>query len=61
MTAYQVRIAGCDEVTTFVMDLDDAGAALMERAAALSREHSEYSCMPAMTITPCSDPEGSPL
>lgn len=52
MAAYEVRLVGCDEVTTFVMDLADAEAALVERVAALSRETSAYNCEPRMTIAP---------
>lgn len=51
MTAYEIRLEGCDDSTAFVMDLDDSEAALVERVAARSREVSEFDCMPTMAVT----------
>lgn len=51
MTAYQVKLSGCDDSTRFVVDLDDAEAAAVERVAELSRQASAFSCQPSMTLT----------
>lgn len=50
MAAYEIRLAGCDDVTTFVMDLSAKEANLLKVAAEKSREASEYECQPRMTI-----------
>jgi len=52
MAAYQIQLSGCDDETTFDMDLTKGQAALLERVAALSRETSTYGCEPRMTIAP---------
>lgn len=52
MTAYRVRLRGCDETTTFVIELSDAEAALLRRVAAVSQEISTYSCEPTLSIEP---------
>ena len=52
MTACEIRLAGCDDITTFVVDLDDTQIALLRRIAACSEEASQYSCQPRMNITP---------
>lgn len=55
MSAYEVRLKGCDDSTTFAMNLSDDEARLLQHAAALSRETSGYSCQPTMTVSPCTD------
>lgn len=50
MAAYEIRLAGCDDVTTFVMDLSAKEANLLKVAAEKSREASERECQPRMTI-----------
>lgn len=50
MTVCQIKLRGCDEVTEFVMDLDDTEAEVVSRVAAQSRENSPYDCYPVMTI-----------
>jgi hypothetical protein len=57
MTAYEIRLSGCDETTSFVMELTSAEAELLQRAAALSRETSTYICEPVMTVRPHTDQE----
>lgn len=57
MTAYQVKLSGCDDTTVFVTDLDEDQAALVERIAAQSRETSQFDCQPRMTLTAAPDPE----
>jgi hypothetical protein len=49
--AYEIKLSGCDDSTRFVMDLDDAEAALLERVAARSQEASSYGCEPRMYLT----------
>jgi hypothetical protein len=50
MTAYEITLKGCDDSTTFAMDLADADAELLERVAARSKETSEFACQPVMTV-----------
>jgi hypothetical protein len=57
MTAYEIKLRGCDEVTTFVMDLTGPEARVLQRCARRSRETSAYSCEPTMTVTPSTDQE----
>jgi hypothetical protein len=52
VAAYEIRLAGCDDTTVFVMDLTDDEAALAERVAARARQSSEWDCQPRMTIAP---------
>ena len=51
MTACEILLSGCDDVTRFALDLDDAQIALLQRVAARSEEVSAFSCQPRMTIT----------
>ncbi len=50
MTAYQIKLCGCDDSTAFVMELTDAEAALLQRVATLSSETADYGCQPEMVI-----------
>ena len=50
MSAYEIRLDGCDDSTSFAMELTDAEAGLLERVAALSKEASEFGCQPTMTV-----------
>lgn len=49
--SYAIQIKGCDDDTTFVMDLTSTEAELAERIAARSRETSQFDCQPTMIIT----------
>ena len=51
MTACEILLSGCDDVTRFRMDLDGTQIALLQRVAARSEEVSTFSCQPRMTIT----------
>jgi len=50
VTAYEIRLSGCDDSTTFEMDLTDAEAGVAARTAERSRATSTYDCEPRMTI-----------
>lgn len=52
LTAYEIRLRGCDETTAFVVDLTGTEARFLQRIAARSRETSAYSCEPTMTVSP---------
>jgi hypothetical protein len=52
MTAYQIKLRGCDDSTAFVMHLTDSEAATIRQAAEASCEASDYGCQPTMTIGP---------
>ena len=52
MTAYTIKIKGCDDSTAFGMDLSDDEAALVRRVSEASQEASDFSCMPTLLITP---------
>jgi len=52
MAAYQIRLAGCDDATVFVMELTEAEAQAARRIAALSVTASEFGCQPKMSIAP---------
>ncbi len=60
MTACQVKLAGCDDVTRFVMDLTDAEVRFLQRVAVISEETSQFSCQPRLTIGPPEDQDGEP-
>jgi len=59
VSAYEIKLSGCDDHTVFVMDLTGTEAALLQRVAALSRETSNYSCEPTMTVDPRTDQEAT--
>ena len=50
MTVYKIKLSGCDDSTSFAMELTDTEAGLIEQVAARSKETSEFSCQPTMTI-----------
>jgi len=50
MTTYEIKLSGCDDSTSFAMELTDTEAGLMQRVAARSKETSEYECQPTMTV-----------
>jgi len=52
MGAYEIRMSGCHDATTFVMDLTDAEAAFLGRVAARAFQASAFECQPRMTIAP---------
>lgn len=52
MTAYTIKLRGCDDGTEFGMDLSDDEAALLRRVSAASQEASDYGCMPTLVIAP---------
>lgn len=47
---YIINIEGCDDETTFVMELTDYEASIVLDVARKSQETSTYSCMPKMYI-----------
>jgi hypothetical protein len=57
MSAYEIRLSGCDDSTSFPMELTDAEAGLLQRAAALSKGASEFGCQPTMTVVRLADVE----
>ncbi len=50
MTAYVIRLSGCDDSTEFGIDLTGAEAALLKRVAELSDQVSQFACQPTLTI-----------
>lgn len=46
---YHITLIGCDDDTPFDMELTEQEAELLKRVCALSKETSEYGCMPIMT------------
>jgi hypothetical protein len=57
VSAYEIRLSGCDDSNAFVTELTEAEAGLLRQIAALSRESSDYECQPTMTISPPADQE----
>lgn len=47
---YYIELRGCDDITPFVMELDEKEINLVQAVAQKSREVSSYSCMPTMFI-----------
>ena len=47
---YYIELRGCDDITPFIMELDENEVNLLQVVARKSREVSTYSCMPAMFI-----------
>lgn len=47
---YIINIEGCDDETTFVMELTDYEASIVLDVARKSQETSTYGCMPRMYI-----------
>ena len=57
---YYIELRGCDDITPFVMELDENEVNLLQMVAQKSREVSSYSCMPRMFVKPldeCDDYE----
>lgn len=49
---YYIKLSGCDDITPFVMELDENEVKLLQIVAQKSREVSSYSCMPRMFVKP---------
>lgn len=47
---YKISVNGCDDSTEFVMDLDEAEAALIMKVAEICTNTSTYGCMPTMDV-----------
>lgn len=47
-TTVTIRLAGCDETTSFDMDVTPEELDVLKRTAALSREASQGGCYPVM-------------
>jgi len=47
---YIINIVGCDDETTFVMELTEYEASIILEVARKSQETSTYGCMPKMYI-----------
>ena len=47
---YYIELRGCDDITPFIMELDEKEANLLRDVARKSREVSTYSCMPIIFI-----------
>ena len=50
MKNYTITLLGCDDITRFNMDLTNEEVDLLNRVCKLSKETSEYGCMPTMEI-----------
>jgi|HubBroStandDraft_1064217.scaffolds.fasta_scaffold287526_2 hypothetical protein len=61
MTVYEIRLSGCDDSTSFAMELADAEAELMQRVAARSKEASEFGCQPVMAVGPLTPSDEVPF
>jgi hypothetical protein len=46
-----ITLSGCDDSTTFEMELTDDKASAFRKAAEMSKAASTYGCMPTMEIT----------
>ena len=49
---WTITLSGCDDSTTFEMELTDDEASTFRKAAEMSKAASTYGCMPTMEITP---------
>lgn len=47
---YSILLEGCDDETTFTMELAPEEFALMQKVSEKSMEVSQYGCMPTMEI-----------
>ena len=47
---HKIELVGCDDTTCFYMELTDEELNLLKRVSELSKETSEYGCMPTMWI-----------
>ena len=59
MSRYTIRLRGCDDSTSFDVELTDAEARTAVHIAAMSQRASEFDCQPTMIVTPA-DKENSP-
>ena len=55
MAKLWISLCGCDDTTTFQMEVTEAEKAFVERMCALSVETSTYGCEPTMEITEVRD------
>jgi cell division protein FtsB len=51
MAAYDITLKSCDDSLRFEVDLDNRGAALIQRIARMSEDLSDHGCQPYMTVT----------
>ena len=51
-TKYRITLNGCDDSTSFEMDMTEQEAELFRKASDLSIDASQYGCMPTMSVTP---------
>ena len=49
-TTYEIELVGCDDYTTIYMELTSEEYELLKRVSDLSKEASEYDCMPIIGI-----------
>jgi hypothetical protein len=47
---YTINVHGCDDTTSFEIELTDEEAAVAKRIADKCTETSTYGCMPTMTV-----------
>jgi hypothetical protein len=47
---YKITLVGCDDMTEMFYPLNDEQAELIKNICELSKEKSDYSCMPTMKI-----------
>lgn len=47
---YLINISGCDDTTSFTMELSEEGVRLIEELSFLSRQASSYKCQPVLTL-----------
>lgn len=50
MSEYTITLYGCDDRTEFNIELDEREFTALDRISDMSFEHSEYGCMPVLTI-----------
>ena len=61
MTVYEIKLSGCDDRTSFAMELTDTEAELMHRVAARSKEASARRCQPTMAVGPLTPSDEVPF
>jgi hypothetical protein len=50
MKKYKINLIGCDDCTSFEMELKENEFKLLKKVSELSEETSTYQCMPTMEI-----------
>ena len=50
MKKYKITLKGCHDETIFFMNLTDEQKQLIEEVSSLSKEVSEFDCMPVLNI-----------